>query len=508
VSKLYRSLVKHSSIYAVGQILTRVVSIAMLPIYTHNLTRQDYGCIAMLDLLAAVFGILLGVAMAESVARFHFEAKTDRDRDRVWWTGLAFVIAVSTAVLFPVWLARDSFAGLLFGDEIAVADSRKYLSLCLPTVWFTIVTMLTDTYMRVRKWSKVYVGVSFMHLIISVSLICYLLIVKNLGVQGVLIGNLVANGFHAITLLLVLVLSRGRPAVSLVVLRKLWKFGAPLIITSILSTVMHQADRYFLREYLSMEDVGVYNLAYLMGQGINTLVLLPFLSIWNVAVYELAGQPDAKRVYARVFEYFVYGLLLVMLGVSLFARPLLLVLAKPEFMTAVTIVPIICLAYIPFSMSNFFHIPALLHKQTHRLIAAAVVGAVVNITANMVMIPHLGVEGAAWASVITFLSYATVGWWICRRIDPIDFPILKVCVALLCGAGVYALHAVLEFNDVNPWIVYGISSILWCATAITLGWPLRGELTRILGRRKRRRSDTPEMDEDTTTKKESQGVAS
>ena len=63
-----------------------------------------------------------------------------------------------------------------------------------------------------------------------------------------------------------------------------------------------------------------------------------------MVVYEIAGQPDAKQVYATVFEYFVKGLALVMLGASLFAKPILSVLTATDYQGAAELVPVICFA--------------------------------------------------------------------------------------------------------------------------------------------------------------------
>ena len=153
---------------------------------------------------------------------------------------------------------------------------------------------------------------------------------------------------------------------------------------------MHQADRYLLRLFLDLDQIGIYALAYTIGRAVNTLCLLPFSAIWSVAIYEIATSRDAKQVYANVFQYFVYGLLLIMLGVSLFARPLLMLMTTPDYLAATDLIPIVCLAYVFFSLHDHFRVPVMLTKRTLNLIPAYLIAAVVNIGINFIMIPLLG----------------------------------------------------------------------------------------------------------------------
>jgi hypothetical protein len=61
------------------------------------------------------------------------------------------------------------------------------------------------------------------------------------------------------------------------------------------------------------------------------IITVPFTSIWSVVIYEVDKQPDARVVYARVFKYFVFGLSLVLLAASMFAHPILRVIAPAEY---------------------------------------------------------------------------------------------------------------------------------------------------------------------------------
>jgi len=250
--------------------------------------------------------------------------------------------------------------------------------------------------------------------------------------------------------------------------KRLWRFGAPLIITGLLSAVMHQGNRYFLRVFVDLDQVGLFSLAYMLGQGVNSLLLMPFKMIWGVVIYEIADQPDAKLIYVRVFEYFMYGVALVLFGVSLFAKPLLQLMVAPDYLSAYLLVPIICLAFFFFSLHEHFRVPALLAKRTVLMIPVTVAAVMANLVANLVLIPLFGAIGAACASVITFIVYSFGGLWCYRRIERYNYPFMRIGLVVIGLITSYmAYWGVEQFLDRPTWL-FGAGVIIWSAWAIGL----------------------------------------
>jgi O-antigen/teichoic acid export membrane protein len=462
----YRDIIKHSGVYGVGQILTRLASILLLPLYTRYLAPADYGTIAILDLTVSVMGILIGGGMAAAVSRYHFESEDTKAQNEVWWTGLTVVVATATLIVAPALMFRLALAKVTLGP--AELAGRYYYALMLPTLWFGAVAQVPDQYLRIRKWSWLTVAFSLGGLLLNIALNVYFLAVMHMGVAGVLWGNLLTG----------IVMTSARFAVLAVVcwpfsFRKslavdLWSFGSPIVMTGLLATIMHQADRYLLRLFVDLGQVGIYSLAYTVGQGLNTMCLAPFAAVWTVVMYEIAKHPDAKWLYAQVFEYFVYALLLLVLGVSLFVQPLLSVLVSPEYAAAGRLIPIVCLAFVFFAIHEHFKVPALLAKRTVSLLPAYAAAAVANVLLNLTLIPVFGVMGAAWTSVATYAVFSTVGLLRYRRIDRLEYPLAKCGGVLLAMTASYVgcqYLATLQIPVISSLVV---PTVVWCAWAVVL----------------------------------------
>src|SRR5581483_10477517 len=104
--------------------------------------------------------------------------------------------------------------------------------------------------------------------------------------------------------------------------------------------------------------------------------------------------------------YFVYALLLLMLGVSLFVKPLLGLLVAADYAPAAQLIPVICLAFVFFSLHTHFSVPAMLAKRSESLIPVFTAAAVVNIGLVLILVPRFGLPAAAWASVAGYMVFS------------------------------------------------------------------------------------------------------
>lgn len=453
--KPLRDLLKHSSVYAVGQILTRMASVLLLPFYTYCLTPADYGVTAILDLTGSILSIMIGAGMVSAVTRFHFDSDAPEHHDRLWWTGLTYMATTSCVVLFPLWLGRQVLADLTLGENYL--NGGWLYTLTLATILVQVIGQMVDAYLRVHKWSGVFVAVSFGRLLLNVSLNVTLLAVLKLGVEGLLIGNLIASLTHTCVLLFVFMRTRGRYHFDFALSLEMLRFSAPLVVTALLSMLMHESDRYFLRVFVSMDQVGIYSLAHKIGFAVNTLCLLPFASIWHVAIYDIDRMPEADAIFRRVFRWFVGGMGILLLGASLTVHPILPLLTPIAYSQAIDLIAVVLLGFFLFGLQFMFEVPALLTKRTGLLVPGSIAGVIVNCVLNRTLIPYYGVWGAAWAGVVTYIVFSFTTLYMCRSVRSIPYPWAG---SLLTFSGICASYVGLRFGlfpGVDRWTQLALS---------------------------------------------------
>ena len=118
-----KRLGKHSAIYGLGGLVSRVLAILLLPLYTRYLSPSDYGAIETLVAASAVLVTLLRAGISSAFFRFYFDAEDDAGRTRVVRTAFWFTMTMSTAALIAGLAVAGPSSQLLFssGDRAAVA---------------------------------------------------------------------------------------------------------------------------------------------------------------------------------------------------------------------------------------------------------------------------------------------------------------------------------------------------------------------------------------------------
>lgn len=459
--KPLRDLVKHSSVYMIGQILSRLASVLLLPLYTKMLLPADYGVMAILDLTAAILSTFLAGGMASAVTRHHFDNDDGKHHDKVWWTGMSMVGSVCTIVCLMMFLGRHALADFTLGAEIS--QGAWFYTLTILTLWFTVVGMILDSYLRVIKWSGVFVTISMARLLFNIGLNVWLLVGLKMGVEGLLYGNLAATVLQTLALGIVFLKTRGAFTIDREIGRDMLHFAAPLVVAAIAGMVMHEADRFFLRIWDGLDSVGVYSLAHKIGFAVHTLCLLPFLSIWHVAIYDIERLPDSNKLFGKMFGWFASGLGILLLGASLTVHPVLPFLTPDNYFDAIEMISVILLGFYVFALSFMFEVPSMLTKRTRLMIPGSIVGLVVNVAANYILIPRMGAWGAAWAGVLTYASYSATILYCCRKAIIIQYPWLRFSVTLtsLCAAYIGVRYGI--FPAITPAAQVALSVVV-CAT--------------------------------------------
>src|SRR5205809_4020445 len=114
-----RRLAKHSAIYGLGGIVSRVLAVILLPLYTSYLTGRDYGRVETLIAFTAILVTLLRMGISSAFFRFYFDSPEPAERLRVVRTSFWFTMASATAGLAAGIVAAGPIA-----DALALGDGQ------------------------------------------------------------------------------------------------------------------------------------------------------------------------------------------------------------------------------------------------------------------------------------------------------------------------------------------------------------------------------------------------
>jgi O-antigen/teichoic acid export membrane protein len=259
-----------------------------------------------------------------------------------------------------------------------------------------------------------FVTFSSLQVLLNILFNIYFIAFLRMGVWGFILAKLIVTSLGTTYLLAVLFRETGLHFAADAA-KRIARFSAPLAVSGAAFFVIHFADRFFLNHYATLSEVGVYALAYKFGFLVTYLVGQPIGSVWNVSLYSHVGAEYWRKNFARIAMYLVFFLLLAAVGLGVFIRETLSVIASPAYAPAALLVPVIAFAYAFREVGDFYRGVLFINKRVALFGRITVSCAVLNLILNWALISQYKALGAAWATLLTWAVYMIACWVLAYR---------------------------------------------------------------------------------------------
>jgi O-antigen/teichoic acid export membrane protein len=398
--------------------------------------------------------------------RFYFETEDPGQRQVVAITCLINAACVCAFGVLPFIVAGDLAAGIILGDE----SLGNLMRLSVAAIWFDVLIGVCIAHLQVRERSVTVGMVSLCRLIIALFLNIYFVVVVEIGVLGIVLSTLITSIGFALFMTPLLVKKTGLKY-SWFWTKKMLRYALPFIPSTLANRAAHSSDRYFLRYYLSISDVGIYSLGYRLGSVVHNIFNVSLFRILNVRIFAVHKADNAPEIIARLATYSIGVLAFIGLGLSLFGRDIVMIMTPEPYWGASKIIPAIVLCYIIFSFESFAVQPLLISGKTERISYINLAGGAVNIAGNFILIPIFGMYGAVLSTFIAF-ALKVIGLYVVgRKVFQIPYEWKRLANILLVAGGLFLAGMFCGDVDVylrtlvNGLLILGFFPVLWiCGT--------------------------------------------
>lgn len=455
VREALKKLSGESVIYGIGQVSGRAVQIVLVPILTRALLPGAYGISELTFAYLQTAALVLVLGMDSALARFFYEEPDRAARIRMASTSLLFRLATSVAVAALLMLLAGPLAAGLMGNIVY----KKYVMIGAATLPFTLLVLYANDVLRVTFQPQKFIALNITWSVAVAGLSIVFVLQRHLGVAGVLYGKLLGDALTA-ALALVLVRHTLAPVFSRAILARMVRYGFPLVPASLAYGAMASFDRFVLQGHRTLPEVAVYGVAakffavVTMGVSAFQLAYMPF-------AYARAQQPDAPRLYARVFAAYIGAASLGAMFVGLFAPEALRILAPPAYAAAALPAALLAFAAVAQGAYTVAGLGITLALRTPLVGWIAGGTTLMTVAANLLLTPRLGAPGAALATWLAQVTSATLAYAIAQRVYPAPYRGRRVA-----ALGVLALLLTLGGQRFAPPGVAGIA----LKGAIALGY--------------------------------------
>jgi O-antigen/teichoic acid export membrane protein len=388
-------LARHSVVYGLGAVVSRLIGLFLLPVVTRYLPRADLGAVDTLIALSVVLVIVLRAGISMAFFRFYFDADDERERTRVVRTSFWFTMGMATAGLVAGWALAGPISQALFATDSRAGLVRAAFVLLWAQMNYEQLTAL----FRVEERSIAYVAATLANVLITVGATILLVAVWDKGALGMLIGNF--TGTLAIFFVLLayrrfqLGLEFDRP-----LLREMQRFGLPLVPSGLSLWAIDFSSRFFLVKLKGPAAVGLYSVGVRVSAAI-LLLLIALRTAWPAFAYSIKDDAEAKRTYGFVLTYVLYISCWLALTLSLLAPWIVRVLTTPAYYSGSRVVPLLVFSATAFLAFNVMSIGIGRAKQTQFNWVVTGFAALVNLALNLALIPPYGIVGAAVATLVS-----------------------------------------------------------------------------------------------------------
>jgi O-antigen/teichoic acid export membrane protein len=435
-----RRLARHSAIYGLGGILSRLLAVFLLPLYTSYLGTNGFGKIETITALSTVLVIVLSAGISSAFFRFYFDSQDPARRVLVVRTAFWFTMGMATVGLVLGFVLATPLAHVLrLGDDPWLVRAGAV------GLWAQMNYAQLTNLFRVEERSVQFVIASVANILITVGVTVLLVVGLHKGPTGAVVGNFV--GTLAVYLVLVgyrryqlgWQFDRG-------LLREMNRFGLPLVPSALALWAINFIDRFFVAVFKGQGEVGVYSLA-VRASSVIVFLMIAFRLAWPAFAYSIDDDASARRTYSYVLTYLLFVCCWISLALGALAPWIVKVLAptKPEFHRADEAVGLLAFASTAYAGYTVLAIGIGRARQTQFNWIVSGAAAALNVALNFVLIPRYGMMGAAVSTAAAYVALFAGMTLTSQRVYPVPYQWRRVvtlsAVAIALAAVGYELRS-------------------------------------------------------------------
>ena len=395
----YTLTVRRIGLSAVISPLVYLSNIILLPILTRNLVIADYGAFALILVTLGLLPPLAALGLQSSLVRFGAAAKDKRDIRELFYS-MGFIVLVVSLTLSGLFL--------LFVPQIAASLFQNNFTtalLLIPNILIACLTVYVLQYFVTFQQIKRYTYLNLFNAYLETALVAYF-VLSGYGLEGAVIALLIEQlVVFSITMYLI-VAEIGFVIPKFTHVREYLNFGLPLVPGSISSWIVNSSDRYLIAFFLGAAAVGYYSPGYTAGTTISVIsaplaMLLPAVLSRH---YDENSIADVRTIMTYSLKYYIGIALPCVFAISVLSKPILLLLTTQQIATnGYLVTPFVAAGTALFGVYAVLVQIIALKKKTAIMGTIWILCAALNFGLNLVLIPYLGLIGAALTTFLAFL---------------------------------------------------------------------------------------------------------
>lgn len=457
---------KDFSIYLPTRIIPALLGFITIPIFTFRLGAENYGILTLVTTFISLVTSISTNWLTSPIIRF-FPNYQKRKKTSVFSSTLSLLILMFSISLCLVSLIAFYFLKSKLSQPIFIAFLIASLQ-----ILFSSISQSYVAFFRASRESKTYLYYSLIKTILSSGL-SILLVLIGYGIIGILAGEIIASLFVILVYLSkIKTLFKVKLFVfSKKIAKQSMSFGLPLVISALSIWLLSSSDRYMIKLYLDNSAVGIYAVPYNITQKSLFLIISSFVLASTPSLVN--SWENHKEQTADFLKYlnrlFIILILPATILISILGKPIILLLAPADFLNGYKIMTLVAFGIFFWGLYQLAYTGLYLKKKTWTIAFNVFIAGILNIILNFFMIPKMGINGAALATLIAYLYIFVSTIVIVKKILPWQLPEGSTIIKILFCAilSILPIWIVLKLNLGAIWQIV-IGAIIYILSYINL----------------------------------------
>ena len=409
-------LTQGSGLLFTANLLSKALTILMLPLLTALLPPELYGEAALAGTLISLASMLALAGMDVSYARAYFGAENASGAQvemLIWRRGFWHALAAAVFAAL-IWVVYSRFQ-LGMHTELA--------SLVALGVFGTLFAALAQVRARLLgHYRRMAAGILIASLL-GYAVIFIFAIRPATSVFALVAGSVVLVWVSGLSQKLPnagKLLNNTEPT-DAATTHKILAVGLPVMLTAPAFWIVGSADRWFLGVSATTAEVGIYAIGVSFGT-LGMMLNSAVLSAWVPEIireYE-SNADNSYKAFGQAKRLLILAYAFVWVAIVALSPELIRLLVDARYHEAMKVVPWIAGGVFFYGCAHLFNTVFLLERKMGTMAAIWIVAIVISLGCNAWAVPRFGMLGAAVVQCFVFASTATMQWWYSQKIKRID----------------------------------------------------------------------------------------
>jgi O-antigen/teichoic acid export membrane protein len=400
----YRKFARDVIVIGVFNVLMAINGLLLLPLLTKSLGAHDYGILAQVNATKGLIIILAGLGLPNAMTRLLAALKIKQEIREQFYAVFLFeslITAVFSGILiiFAPFIADAFFSG---------ATSIVRITGLIGFVWTLdgVCLIYFKAYRQMMKFAIFGLVSGY----VEFGVIAYM-VLNGHGLFGVVFAIFIIEGLYLLFLLYAIKSQIGLKIPDFSKLKQYLGLALPMFPADVSSWLLNLSDRFIIGYFLGAAAVGIYSASYGLAMliswssGILSFVLLPTLS----RLYDEGRIDEIKILQSRSLEYFLALAIPFICGAAILSRAVLGFLSTPEIASGGWLVtPLVVSSITLLGIGNIIGQILIVAKKTKIMGRAGVIAALVSISLNVILVPRIGIKGAAISVLVVYLFTSAI----------------------------------------------------------------------------------------------------